>query len=110
MPNMKAKQIDVNVDNNIVIINEKTLDKEKIKHSSYVKVRNKDKEVLCQVVATSSLVPEGYAGLTNSIIETLKVKEEDVVNIFSRKIPQSIEYVKKKEWEQSGQRTKLGRL
>ncbi|UJG41729.1 MAG: AMP phosphorylase [Candidatus Heimdallarchaeum aukensis] len=96
MPNMKAKQIDVNVDNNIVIINEKTLDKEKIKHSSYVKVRNKDKEVLCQVVATSSLVPEGYAGLTNSIIETLKVKEEDVVNIFSRKIPQSIEYVKKK--------------
>ena len=68
MPNMKAKQIDVNVDNNIVIINKKTLDNEKMKHSSYVKIRSKDKEVLCQVVATTSLIPEGYAGLTPKII------------------------------------------
>ncbi|MHA1400675.1 MAG: AMP phosphorylase [Candidatus Heimdallarchaeaceae archaeon] len=96
MPNMKATKIDIDFDNKVVFINKETLEKEKIKSSSYIKIRNKDKDLLCQVIATESLVPPGYIGLKEDLFEALRLKENGVVNIFARRIPTSIEYVKKK--------------
>ncbi|MHA1686445.1 MAG: AMP phosphorylase [Candidatus Heimdallarchaeaceae archaeon] len=96
MTNLVVKEVDIHYEENVAFINVKTLDDLKIQPSAIVKVKADDKEVLCEVIGTTSLVPPGNVGFSRQLIEKLQTTEGKNVNIFSRRKPISLEYIKSK--------------
>jgi len=109
MTSLIVKAIDIDVEKSLALINSKTLDELKIKHSSNIKVKSENSELMCEVVATESIVPPGNIGLSKMIIEQLRIDEEQKVKVFVRRRPSSLEFVKNKRegqlWKESEIRT-----
>lgn len=105
MTNLIVKEVDINYEENIAFINIKTLDELKIQPSALIKVKADDREVMCEVVGTSSLVPPGTIGFSTNLLQNLQVSEGKTVNVYSRRKPVSLEYVKNKRngaiWNES---------
>jgi len=97
MPNLKIQKIDVNIERSLAFVNAKTLDKIKIQHSANVKVKSENSEVMSEVISTETLVEPGFIGLSEELITKLQSKENKNVNIFVRKRPASLEFVKNKQ-------------
>ncbi|MHA1406108.1 MAG: AMP phosphorylase [Candidatus Heimdallarchaeaceae archaeon] len=94
--NLKITQIDLNVERAFAVINAQTLEEIKVKPSANVKLKTKTGEIICEVVSTKNLVPPGYVGVSEDVIKELKTKEERKINVFARRRPTSLEYIKKK--------------
>ena len=109
MTNLIAKKVDMNVESSLALINQVTLDKLKIKVSANVKVKSDTKEIMCEVISTEELVPQGQIGLSEYLLKELKVKEGQKVNVFARRRPASLEFVKNKkdgsQWTESNIRS-----
>ncbi|MCG3223948.1 MAG: AMP phosphorylase [Candidatus Heimdallarchaeota archaeon] len=109
MPNLKIQKIDVNIERSLVFVNAKTLDKYKIQPSANVKIKSENSEVMSEVISTDTLVEPGFIGLSEELITKLRSKVNKKVNVFARKRPASLEYVKNKQagkiWTESNIRS-----
>ncbi len=95
---LKVVLLDLDLDANVVLVNKETLNSNKIKVSSYVKLKSENNEALCQVLGTFSIVPVDCIGLNDELLTKLAVSEGSTVNVFSRRKPSSLEYVKNKKY------------
>ncbi|MCE7742954.1 MAG: AMP phosphorylase [Candidatus Heimdallarchaeota archaeon] len=93
---LKAKKINYEIERNIAIVNSQTLSDLKIKHSANVKVKSDTGEIMCEVLSTDTLIEPGFIGLTEKLVDELKIDSEQAVKVFVRRRPQSIEFVKTK--------------
>ena len=96
MTNLKVKIIDIDVEKPFALVNSQTLDEVKIKHSTSVKVKSENLEIMCEVFSTKEIVPPGYVGLSKEVANQLQVADEKNVNVFVRRRPASLDYVKNK--------------
>ncbi len=109
LTSLKIQKVDLTIDSDLVLINQETLDKQKIRTSDYIKLKNGSQELIGQVISTGSLVEPNFIGLPEEIFNKLKVKEGDEISIFSRRKPASLECIKTKRkgqiWSESEIRT-----
>ncbi len=96
MTPLKLEKINYEIDRNIAIINEKTLSDLKIKHSANIKIKSNSGEIMCEALSTDSLIEPGLVGLSEKLLDELKAAPEELVQVFVRRRPQSIEFVKTK--------------
>ncbi|MCG3226206.1 MAG: AMP phosphorylase [Candidatus Heimdallarchaeota archaeon] len=96
MPNLIVKKVNIDVEKPFALINSQTLDEIKIKHSTNIKVKSENSEIMCEVFSTEDLIPPGYVGLGKEFAEQLQVSDEKKVSVFVRRRPASLEHIKQK--------------
>jgi len=96
MTSLSVKEVDINFEEAVAFIHASTLEKIKIKPSAYVKLRSESAEIICQVVATGSIVPPDTIGLSAELINKLGINEGRKIAIYARRRPNSLEFLKSK--------------
>ena len=97
MTKLNAKKINYEIDRNIAILNTETLSELKIKPSADIKIKSDTGEIMCEVMGTDALVEPGLVGLREQHLKELQIKSNQDVQVFVRRRPQSLEYVKNKK-------------
>ncbi len=109
MNKLNTKKINYEIERNLAFIHSQTLSELRIKHSADIKVKSDTAEIMCEVISTDNLIEPGFVGLNDNLFTELKIKPEDSVQVFARRRPQSLEFVKNKRqgliWKEGEIRT-----
>src|SRR3989339_649586 len=95
----KVKDMDIGTGGPLVaILNEKDALKFDLHHTDRIKVikGRKIETVVVDIAESSKAVPQGSIGLFEEVIDSLKLKNNDIVSIKLARKPLSIEFIKKK--------------
>ena len=96
---LKVKDMDIATGGPLVVIlNQKDAMKYDIHHMDRIKViKNKKIEtVVVDIAESDNAVPEGFIGMYEEVLNSLKLKNSDMVSISLARKPLSIEFIKKK--------------
>lgn len=99
MMKLKVKDMDIETGGPLVVIlNEKDALKLDVHHMDRIKVKknNKIETVVADISEGNRTVPEGFIGVYEEVMNSLKLKKYDKVSISVARKPLSIEFIKKK--------------
>lgn len=98
--NLRVKDMDIATGASLIIIlNEKDAKLLDIHALDRVKVKKKKKKIetcVVDIAESSKAVPQGKIGVYEEVIDRLKLKKGDIVEIIPAKKPLSLTYIKKK--------------
>ncbi len=96
---LKVKDIDISSGGPLIaIVNNKDAEVLDLHVMDRIKIikRNKLETVVVDIAKSDKIVPKGNIGVFEEVIESLKLKNNDIVEIVLAKKPLSIDYIKKK--------------
>ncbi len=96
MLNLKAKKIDLQAGECVVILNRKDAEKLGLRSQSRIKVRKDDRDLTALVEISGSLVEEGEIGLLEKVYEQLEAEEDKGISIIPTGRPESIDHIREK--------------
>ncbi|MHA1753896.1 MAG: AMP phosphorylase [Candidatus Odinarchaeia archaeon] len=96
MKNLKVKELDIECDSNLVVLNKTDIKELKIELGTRILVRSKNKNVLTSFSGTTSLIAKREIGVTKKLIERLGITEGDTVEVLIGKKPNSFKFIRKK--------------
>ena len=97
MMKLKVKDMDVATGGPLVaILNEKDALKFDIHHMDRIKVakNRKIETVVVDIAKGNNTVPEGFLGAYKELVDSLKLKDNELVSISIARKPLSIEFIK----------------
>ena len=96
---LKAKDMDIATGGALIaILNEKDADKLDLHALDRIKIKKKGKieTVLIDIAESKKAVPRGSIGVFEEVIDSLGLKDKEIVEVMPARKPLSIDYIKKK--------------
>lgn len=93
---LKAKEIDLESDDYVAIMNRKDAGKMGLRSQSRINLKKEGKTTTAVIELSESLVDEGEIGLVGKVIDEMEAEEGDLFVIIEAGRPESVEHIREK--------------